>query len=140
MKNIATQLGVTLATLLSEDTSGGVVQIPLGKRTKIKFADINMEYEFLTPATRNRDIAPNMEVIFFRLSPKSWGSTDIMIHDADECVIVLNGTLEYRINDHVYAVEKDGSIYIPPNTPHYLYNPGESTEVQAFAVISPPVF
>lgn len=140
LRNIAKELGVTLAALFSEDTHGGVVQIPLGKRTKIKFADINMEYEFLTPSARNRDIAPNMEVIFFKLSPKSWGSREVMLHEADECVIVLEGVLEYHIDDKVYTVEKGGSIYIPSHTCHYLYNPDEHVEVEAFGIISPPVF
>lgn len=140
LRNIAAQLGVTLATFFSEDTGGGVVQIPLNKGTRIKFADINMEYEFLTPSTRKRDIAPNMEVIFFRLSPKSWGSTEIMIHDADECAVVLEGILEYHINGTAYRVEKGGSIYVPSNTPHLIYNPDENIEVQAFGVISPPVY
>lgn len=140
LRNIASELGVTLATFFSEDTHGGVVQIPLEKRTKIKFADINMEYEFLTPSARNRNIAPNMEVIFFKLSPKSWGSNEVMIHEADECVIVIEGTLEYHIDDKVYTVEKHGSIYIPSNTNHFLYNPDEHIEVQAFGIISPPVF
>lgn len=139
LRRISLALGVPLASFFSEESQSGVVQIPKEKRTRIKFADINMEYEFLTPSGRNRDITPKMEVIYYKLAPKSWGSTEVMIHEADECTIVVKGTLEYHVNEKVYIVEEEGSIYIPENTPHLLYNPTD-TEVEAIGIITPPVY
>lgn len=139
LRNIAAQLDVTFTTLLSEDTNGGVVHIPFEKRTKIKFPEINMEYEFLTPSVRNKNRAINMEAMFFKLAPKSWGSTEVILHAADECVVVMRGTLEYHINGKVYTIEEGGSIYVPSNIPHNLYNPDEYTEVQAYCFLSPPI-
>jgi len=139
LKKIAAQLGVTLTTLLSENSREGVVHIPLEKRTKIKFPDINMEYEFLTPSSIYKNLATNMVVIFFKLAPKSWGSNEIMLHDSDECVVVTQGTLEFHANDEVYIIKEGGSIYVPSNTPHNFYNPHEHNEVQAYGFLSPPI-
>ena len=60
------------------------------KRTKIQFADINMEYQFATPYSRNKNICTQMEMICLRLGPKSWGSTIVQYHEeAGECTLVL---------------------------------------------------
>lgn len=139
LRRISSALGVSLASFFSEESQNEVVEIPKEKRTRIKFADINMEYEFMTPSERKRDVSPKMEVIFFKLAPKSWGSTEVMLHEADECTIVIKGTLEYHINDKVYIVNEGGSIYLPENTPHLLYNPTDE-ELEGIGIISPPVY
>ncbi len=139
LRRIASTLEVSLASLLSEETQGGVVAIPKEKRTKIKFADINMEYEFLTPTGRPGGVMPNMEVIYLKLAPKTWGSSDDMIHAADECTFVLKGKMEQHVNGSVYLIEEGGSLYVPKNLPHRLYNPTDE-EVELIGIISPPVY
>ncbi|NCC69288.1 MAG: XRE family transcriptional regulator, partial [Clostridia bacterium] len=96
---IASALGVPFASLAAEDeNSPEVTVITKENRTKIKFADVNTEYEFLTPFGRDRDKATQIEMIHYTLKPRSWGSSNVMIHpESAECSVVLAGTLEYHI-------------------------------------------
>ena len=110
------------------------------KRTKIQFADINIEYEFVTPYSRKGDVCSQMEMIRARLGPKSWGSTTVQHHDeAGECTLVLKGMLEYHTGDTVHTLTEGDSIYIPPKTYHQLYNPGDE-DVELVSVISPACY
>ncbi len=139
LRRISAVLEIPLTTLFSQEAPDEVVLIPKEKRMVIKFADINMEYEFLTPSARNRDMSLQMEVISFKLAPKSWGGTEIMAHAAAECTVVLRGVLEYHIRDKVYTIEEQGCLYIPEKIPHRLYNPGD-IEVHGIGIIAPPVY
>ena len=140
LMRIAEGLEIPLVSLFSQEEQEEVTVIPKDKRTKIQFADINMEYQFVTPYSRSKNTCTQMEMICFRLGPKSWGSTIVQFHDeAGECTLVLKGTLEYHINDKVYTLHEGDSIYVPPKTYHQLYNPGEE-EVEAVAAISPALY
>lgn len=78
-----------------------------------------------------------MEIIYFCLGPKSWGSSKVQFHEeAAECVLVTKGTLEYHINDTVHVLHEGDSIYLPPKTYHQLYNPTDD-DTEAIGVISP---
>lgn len=139
LRRLSEALEVPMAVFFSMDSSGDVALIPKDKRTRIKFPDINMEYEFMTPYDRKKGNQPKMEVIYYKLAPRSWGSNDAMVHAADECTIVLKGTLEYHVGDRIYVVEEGSSIYISENTTHQLYNPTD-TEVEAIGIITPGVY
>ncbi|NLU24701.1 MAG: helix-turn-helix domain-containing protein, partial [Clostridiales bacterium] len=123
LMRIAEAIHVPLAALFTQEEQGAVTVIPRENRTKVHFSDVNLEYEFLTPYGRNRPKEAQMEIIEYRLDPQSWGSADQMIHpQCAECSIVLEGVLEYHVNNSVYRVEEGGCLYLPPNTPHQLYN------------------
>jgi Predicted transcriptional regulators len=139
IRKIAAELGVSLASLFAEYSNDGVSCITPDQRKTLKYKGENVVYEFLTPTPRNSNIIPKTEMILFRLNPRSWASDEIMIHTADECLYVIEGTIEYHIKDTVYRVEKDNSIYIPENTPHRLYNPSDEVTL-AIAAITPPVY
>jgi quercetin dioxygenase-like cupin family protein len=47
-------------------------------------------------------------------------------HEADELIVVLEGTLEVRINDDVFTVGADHTIVVPPNVPHGFTIVGDS--------------
>ena len=68
-------LNVPIAALLmAEQAPEEIVVTPRSARTKIKFADVNTEYEFLTPFRRTHDRGNQIEVIHYSLSPRTWGS------------------------------------------------------------------
>ena len=133
-----------MASLFSDmDDHEEVTVIPKEKRTKIRFADINMEYQFVTPYNRRKNMCNDMEMIRFSLGAKSWGSTVVQCHEeAGECTLILMGQLEYHIGhggEKVYTLKEGDSIYLPPNTPHRVYNPGGEA-AEAVAVISPAYY
>ena len=45
-------------------------------------------------------------------------------HEADELIMVLEGTLEARLGDEVRRVGPDHTLVIPPNTPHSFTSVG----------------
>lgn len=140
LMRIAEGLEIPLVSLFSQEEQEEVTVIAKDKRTKIQFADINMEYQFVTPYSRSKNTCTQMEMLCFRLGPKSWGSTTVQFHEeAGECTLVLKGTLEYHIDEKVYTLHAGDSIYVPPKTFHQLYNPGEE-EVEAVATISPALY
>ena len=137
LMRIAEVLEIPLVSLFSQEEQEQVTVIKKDNRTKIHFADINMEYQFVTPFSRTKSICTQMEIICFRLGPKSWGSSKIQFHEkAGECTLITKGTLEYHINDTIHVLHEGDSIYLPPKTYHQLYNPTDE-EVEALTVISP---
>jgi len=140
LMGIAETLQVPLAALFTQEEQGAVTVIPRESRTRVRFSDVNLAYEFLTPYGRQRPAEAQMEMVEYRLEPKSWGSASEMVHArGPECSIVLEGVLEYHVGEKVYTVEEGGCLYLPPNTPHRLYNPGTKT-VRVIGVITPPCF
>lgn len=140
LSRISVALGVPLVALLAQKEQSTVNVIKKDKRTKIKFADVNLEYAFLTPYGRDKSSEAQMEVVEYRLAPKSWGSTDMMFHpECAECSFVLEGTLEYHVRDEVFTVNAGDCLYLPPAMPHQLYNPGD-VEVIVIGAITPPCF
>ncbi|MDO4531085.1 MAG: XRE family transcriptional regulator [Bacillota bacterium] len=140
LMRIADGLDIPLVSLFSQEEQEEVTVITKDNRTKVQFADINMEYQFVTPFSRKMNTCTQMEMLCFRLGPKSWGSTKVQYHEeAGECTLVLKGTLEYHIGDKIYTLNEGDSIYVPPQTYHQLYNPGEE-EVEAVAAISPALY
>lgn len=140
LMRIADAIETPLASLLSQEAREQVTVVRKDKRTKIQFADINIEYEFVTPYSRKGDVCSQMEMIRARLGPKSWGSTTVQHHnEAGECTLVLKGMLEYHTGDTVHTLTEGDSIYIPPKTYHQLYNPGDE-DVELVSVISPACY
>lgn len=140
LMRIAEAIDIPLVSLFSQEEQEQVTVIPKDNRTKIQFADINMEYQFVTPYSRSKNACTQMEMLCFKLGPKSWGSTMVQYHEeAAECTLVLKGTLEYHIGDDVYVLKEGDSIYVLQQTYHQLYNPGDE-DVEAVAVISPALY
>ena len=66
LMRIAEVLEIPLVSLFTEEEEEQVTVIRKDKRTKIQFADINMEYQFATPYSRNKNICTQMEMICLR--------------------------------------------------------------------------
>lgn len=140
LMRIAEVIDIPLVSLFSQEEQERVTVITRENRTKIQFADINMEYQFITPYSRTKNACTKMEMLCFKLGPKSWGSNMVQFHEeAAECTFVLKGVLEYHIGDTVYTLNEGDSIYVPQQTYHQLYNPTDE-DVEAIATISPAFY
>ena len=60
-------------------------------------------------------------------------------HEADELIVVLEGTLEVRLGDEVAQAGPDHTVVVPPNVPHgfTVVGPGEA-RLMAFFPVSDP--
>ena len=61
------------------------------------------------------------------------------VHEADELIVVLEGTLEVRLGEEVQRVGPDHTLVIPPNMPHAFTNvgPGPVRTIGFFPVSEP---
>lgn len=138
LRRISKILEVPLPELFAAETSGDVQVIPKNKRTIVKFPELNMAYEFLTPSTRNiPDL--QMNAVCFRLEPKNRGSEGPITHKGDELIYVIRGELDFYIEGITYKIEEGGTLYIPKGTAHEFYNPGDIT-AEGIGVVTPAVY
>ena len=138
LKRISKILDLPLAALFSTEATGEVSVIPKNKRTIVKFPELNIAYEFITPHTRNGNNLM-MDAVYFKLEPKSHSSDEPISHDGDEFVYVIRGKLEFRTADKTYIVEEGGSIYLPKGIAHEVYNPGDIA-AEGLGVVIPPAY
>ena len=61
------------------------------------------------------------------------------VHEADELIVVLEGTLEVRIGEEVQNVGPDHTLVIPPHVPHGFTSvgPGAARMIAFFPVSDP---
>ena len=61
------------------------------------------------------------------------------VHEADELIVVLGGTLEVRLGDEVLEAGPDHTLVIPPNVPHgfYLYRTGSGAHHRVLSRTGP---
>ncbi len=61
------------------------------------------------------------------------------VHEADELITILRGTLEVRLGDEVRRVGPDHTLVIPPGVAHGFSNPGPGDAcILTFFPISDP--
>ena len=60
-------------------------------------------------------------------------------HEADELIVILEGTVEARLGEEVSRVGADHTLVIPPNTPHGFTSvgPGDARIVAFFPISDP---
>lgn len=138
LKRMAEALEIPLSLLFMDENTKSVVTIPNNERTKVKFSNINVELEFLTPFERNKEKSVNVEAFFFKLPAKTWISNNTIVNDAKEFIYILKGKIECHIGNKVYSVSKGDSICVPERNGHLIYNP-EDEETEAICIISPTI-
>lgn len=139
LRKISVALGVPIYTFLASEGKDHVL-IPSNKRKKLELPNSSITYEFLTPMASDKEAPPKMEIIYFQLDPDSWSSDECMVHRADECIYVIEGTIEVYLGEDKYVLTRGDSIYIRENIPHRFYNPSTSIKAAGISTICPPIY
>ena len=87
----------------------------------------------------NTELDPKMVMIYFQLNPESWSSEESIVHNADECIFALKGSVEVYLGDEKHCLSEGDSIYIKENVPYKLYNPG-SEKIIGISTITPAIY
>jgi len=74
-------------------------------------------------------------VIFTRMPSGAHGPSLFTLPD-EHLYLVLEGRMNLQIGTDTFLVERNGSVMIPPNTPHEVWNPGPQAEAH-LEVIAP---
>ncbi len=75
-----------------------------------------------------------MEPFLVTFDPQSASTVKPMVHEGEEFLYVLSGTLELLYDEETYTLKKGDSLYIDSSRPHALRGIGK-TPPQALAVI-----
>lgn len=138
LKRLSEALEIPLSALFLENNNQDVVTIQSSERTKVKFGNINVELEYITPIFKKGDKQNGAEAFLFKLDPQSWVSESTIIHDSQECIYVLSGEIQCHVGNNIYTLSKGDSICVPENNGHMIFN-SNNEESEALCIISPAI-
>ncbi len=146
LQKIASALGLHVADFFTEgnghqadrpareasDSQPRVVRA--NQRKGMIYAGSNVVYQLLSP-----DLKGSIEFLMIKGPPGSGsGDTDFQ-HEGEECGVVLQGRMAYKVGDTTIILESGDSIYFRSNLPHRWWNAGDE-EVVAVWAVTPPSF
>lgn len=138
LKRLSKALDVPLSVLFLERSDNDVITVSNNERTKVKFSNINVELEFITPLTKSGDKKSECEAFLFKLNPKTWASNQGILHESQECIYVLQGEIECHVGDKIYTISKGDSIIVPESNNHLIYNRNDVVS-EALCIITPAI-
>ena len=132
---IANSLGVPVNVLFGfeapEESDPFLVRRDARKRLMPARGDA--VFELVTP-----DLRRELEVLWIELEPGA-AEPSPYEHDGEECVLVIQGEIEFNLGERLYALEQGDSLTFPGRLPHFVANVGESKATLVVA-ITPPSF
>lgn len=103
-------------------------------RKKIVLTGSNATYELLCPNLQGK-----IEFIKLTLEPGERANKSLIVHEGEECGVVIEGRLLVILGDQEYILDEGDSIYFSSLQPHRFVNVGEVTSVSYWAM-TPPSF
>ena len=133
LQRLAHALETSIAALFEEsDARGRVVRV--AQRPRLVHPQRKWEDFLLTPRE-----SKFLQVIMSVIEPGS-GAGAPYAHDSDEeCVIVLKGSLEFRVREESYLLEEGDSLVFESRLEHWNKNPG-TTPAEVLWICTPPSY
>jgi transcriptional regulator with XRE-family HTH domain len=135
LRRIAQALGIPLAALFQ-----GPV-LPQGR--VVRRSD---RRQFVHPKRQWRDflLTPNLtgklQVILSVIEPGGGSGEEPYAHDSDEeCVVILQGRLEFWVGSEGYLLEEGDTIVFESRVPHRNRNPGPN-QAEVLWIMTPPSY
>lgn len=164
LQKMADALGVDLALLCEDTSSGDVVVVRDGRTPAVADRDEErvgggqrngskpLPVSVVRSGQRKKVVLPwgasyemltpdlqrRIEFIFI-CYPVDGGSGDLYAHEGEECGVVVEGRFKGVVADQEYILEAGDSIYYPSSIPHRWENAGD-VEAKAVWAITPPSF
>lgn len=133
LRKISQALDVPIFQFLIDSREKSPV-VRKGERLQLKLPHSKLTYELLTP-----DLNRKMEVLLAELEPGDSNIAMPLSQPTQECIYVLQGKLEVRLEDSSYILEAGDSIYFEGVLLRELRSVGEEKLIFVSA-ITPPVF
>lgn len=130
---IAKALNVTMNYFFDEAQENNPI-VRKNERKKILTKNNNRSYELLCP-----DLKRAIEMLWIEIRPGECSTEDLIIHDGEECGVVVKGTLRILWGENQYDLNEGDSIYFDSTTPHRYVNTGNETSYSIWAM-TPPSF
>jgi transcriptional regulator with XRE-family HTH domain len=134
LRRLAAALGATVGALFEGPATTGRV-VRHGDRAQLVHPARRWEDFLLTP----RD-AKRLQVILSIIEPGEGSGDEPYAHDSDEeCVVVLSGSLEFRVGSEEYLLNEGDSLLFESRIPHWNRNPGPS-KAEVLWITTPPSY
>ena len=123
---IADALGKDPAYFIEDEELNDVSFIALEDRVTKKLESRAGEVEVLTNSIPSGKI--NSQLI--TLAPSPSGEVECHAHDADEAVLVLSGSVRFRVKDDEFVLGEGDSIYYVASQEHGFSNASDTEEAK----------
>jgi transcriptional regulator with XRE-family HTH domain len=117
LRSLATELGVSLPTLFVQNNLSDFI-VRRDARQEIRVPGSSVKRQLLVPDTNRETILWHATIPAGAVS-----SSEPTSHRAEECVLVLKGTVEIHVGSHSVELHEGDTYYIDSNVKHYLRNP-----------------
>jgi len=132
LQRICRGMGLSIAELLDGGEPVGRV-VRRGERRTVQYPGLRARDEFLTSNTRGR-----LQIILSTIEPGGGTGGEPYFHESDEeCVVVLEGTLDLWVGDEHYRLDEGDAITYSSRIPHRNTNPGERPARVLFCLTPP---
>ena len=101
---------------------------------QFKFPHTEVYSELLATNIRNKQMQP-----LYKIVKPGAGSEGTYRHEGEEMGVVLEGSLELTVDEHVYELEPGDAFYFSSSRKHGYRNTSEK-ETRLIWVITPPTF
>lgn len=132
---IAQSLQVSIGYFFDEETKD--ITNPVVKkreRKRIVVSNNNAIYELLSP-----DLNRKIEFLYITIKPGDYSTKDFVVHEGEECGIVIKGKLMVKMKDRDFILEEGDSIYFDSTIPHRYINIGDEV-CESIWAMTPPSF
>jgi len=133
LRRIAAAFDIPMFRFLVGPTRREVV-VRRAERIRLRFHDQDVEYELVSA-----DTSGEFEILDLVLKPGASATAAASSHSAEECSVVLRGTIRVELDGEEHQLDIGDSITIHSEIPHRFSNPGPD-EAEVLMVLSPPTF
>ena len=134
LRRIASSLGESIGSLFDGESEPGVL-VRSEDRRVIDYPGLHARDEFVTSSRTGR-----LQVILSVIEPGGGTGDEPYAHDSDEeCVLVLEGSLDLWIGDAFYALKEGDSVVHSSRAPHRNRNNGDRASKVLF-ILTPPSY
>lgn len=134
LRRLAEALDASVGSLFEGPATLGRVIRP---QDRARLVDPARRWEdfLLTPREAKR-----LQVILSVIEPGEGSGEESYSHDSDEeCVVVLKGSLEFRVGEDSYLLDEGDSLLFESRIPHWNRNPGPS-KAEVLWITTPPSY
>jgi transcriptional regulator with XRE-family HTH domain len=134
LRRIASGLGESIGSLFEDEAEPGLL-LRASERRIIEYPGLRARDEFLTSSRGGK-----LQVILSVIEPGGGTGDEPYTHDSDEeCVIVLEGSLDLWISDIPYHLEAGDTIIHSSRLPHWNRNNG-AVPTRVLFIVTPPSY
>jgi transcriptional regulator with XRE-family HTH domain len=135
LRGIAEALQESIASFFAEGDESAGQLVRVADRRRLIHPKRHWEDVLLTPRTSKR-----LQVILSTVEPGQGSGEEPYSHDSDEeCVVLLEGRLEFWVGEAHYKLEEGDSLLFESRLPHRNVNPGPGP-AKVLWVITPPSY